>query len=37
MKGLEVESMDYEEQVVQKMEEAKPKDMKLNYRVGDVT
>ena len=32
-----MESMDYEDQVVKKMEESKPKDMNLMYRVGDVT
>ena len=35
--GLNVESIDYEEQVVQKMEESKPKDLNLVYKVGDVT
>ena len=30
-------SVDYEEAVVKKMEEAKPKDLNLKYTVGDVT
>ena len=37
IKDLVVESVDYEEQVVQKMEESKPKDMKLDFKVGDCT
>jgi hypothetical protein len=37
IKDLVVESVDYEEQVVQKMEESKPKDMKLSFKVGDCT
>jgi len=35
--NLEVVSVDYESSVVQKMEENKPKDLKLVYEVGDVT
>jgi len=35
--NLEVHSVDYEEAVVKKMEESKPKDLKLTYSVGDVT
>ena len=35
--GLTVESIDFEETVVEKMESSKPKDLKLNFKVGDVT
>ena len=34
---LEVDSFDYEEQIVAKMEADKPKDVKLTYRFGDCT
>jgi ubiquinone/menaquinone biosynthesis C-methylase UbiE len=35
--NIEVHSVDYEDAVVKKMEEAKPKDLPLTYTVGDVT
>lgn len=35
--GLKVHSVDYEEAVVSKMEQGKPKDLPLTYSVGDVT
>jgi ubiquinone/menaquinone biosynthesis C-methylase UbiE len=34
---LDIESVDYEEQVVKKMQEGKLKGLSLNYAVGDVT
>lgn len=34
---LDVESVDYEEQVVKKMQDTKLKGLALNYAVGDVT
>lgn len=37
LQNLTVESIDYEEGVVKKMEESKPKDLPLTYRFGDVT
>jgi len=35
--GLTVESIDFEDAVVEKMEASKPKDLRLTYKVGDVT
>lgn len=35
--GLNVESIDFEESVVEKMEASKPKDLNLKFKVGDVT
>jgi hypothetical protein len=35
--NLDVVSVDYEEAVVKKMEDAKPKGLPLVYQVGDVT
>ena len=37
MSNLDVHSVDYEETVVAKMEESKPKDLNLRYTRGDVT
>lgn len=37
MSKLDIESVDYEEQVVKKMQEGKLKGLSLNYAVGDVT
>lgn len=37
LSNLEVLSVDYEEKVVQQMEENKPKDLNLKYVKGDVT
>jgi len=37
LKNIMVESVDYEEQVVKKMQEDKPKDLPLNYLYGDCT
>lgn len=37
LENLTVESIDYEEGVVKKMEESKPKDLALAYKFGDVT
>ena len=37
MSKLDVESVDYEEQVVKKMQDKKLKGLALNYSVGDVT
>ena len=34
---LKVDSVDYEENVVKKMEETKPKDLALSYKYGDCT
>ena len=35
--NLAIESVDYEEQVIKKMEEEKPKDLKMSFKVGDCT
>lgn len=35
--NIEVESFDYEETIVKKMQEGKPEGLKLNYSFGDCT
>jgi hypothetical protein len=37
VKNLSVESIDYEDQIVKKMEDEKPKNMPLSFKVGDCT
>jgi ubiquinone/menaquinone biosynthesis C-methylase UbiE len=34
---LVIESVDYEDQIVKKMEDEKPKDLRLSFKVGDCT
>ena len=35
--NLDVDAIDYEDQIVKKMEDSKPKDLSLAFKVGDVT